>query len=402
MKDFEIMLQLHAEEGAAGVAPPSDGGVSAPTTESYSEPTTDSGSGYSSEPSQSADYSGGGAQEQTSQSDSVVASAGGFEIVKDPVTGKRELRSTSSDESDAQAQESYYTGDRVTDSVGVSSPAQQANTAPYTIDEMSRAMASGDVDERRIPEAYLSQYADYKIKEAQREFTRRTEAQQLEQARLEMEMTPENDAEKAQKYYQALDAEARDRAKKLLNLTDDDLEDLEFIDEDKYNLFNDAVANNKVQLQWQIQQQQVRDRAARAAQEQVMNDVRNFVIDAQKREPNFNAIDVMMNTRYQSMPYKDARIVEDALNATRNGTTSPQQAQVLKRYYEETRKAFYASRNGLNTYPTRSNRPPVVESAGNGQSLSNNYRPDFKALRSAKNPKAKTEWLMNYFGNKNR
>jgi hypothetical protein len=34
MKDFEIMLQLHAEEGAAGVAPPSDGGVSAPTTES--------------------------------------------------------------------------------------------------------------------------------------------------------------------------------------------------------------------------------------------------------------------------------------------------------------------------------------------------------------------------------
>ena len=64
---------------------------------------------------------------------------------------------------------------------------------------------------------------------------------------------------------------------------------------------------------------------------------------AQAKEPNFNQIDVMMESYYQELPYHEAVRVEDAVRRFRNGTCTRADVPVLEGYYEKTRAAFYGA-----------------------------------------------------------
>ena len=87
---------------------------------------------------------------------------------------------------------------------------------------------------------------------------------------------------------------------------------------------------------------------------------------AQREEPNFNQIDLMMENFYQQLPYQEAVQVAAAVERYKNGTCTRADIPVLESYYNKTRAAFYAKQTGLSSAPTPAPKaaPPQVEGAG--------------------------------------
>lgn len=340
-----------------------------------------------------------------------------FELFTDPATGKVEFRArtespeeeegqTEEESSEVSSEEDYQEEEQTQEEIqNTAEEFYKPSEKPqeYTLEEFTYAMANGIVDSSRVPQEYQSQYANFKIDQARAAYNQRLADEQYQRQLLEQQMqveaSPEARIQANKNFYENLEQEANRFAMQDLGLTPDAVEDLEYVDggeQIKANLEN-AKNWHKQRLMGELQSRYQAEQQYKAGQRQLYAEIGEFTKQAQMNEPHFQEIDKMLATAWQEMPTKYGAIVQDALSALAAGTITRQQAQVVQKYYEDTRKMFYAKQNGLSTKPkaTPKKKPPVVEGAGNGRDKSA-AAPDYAALRNA-DARGKKAWLADFF-----
>ena len=276
--------------------------------------------------------------------------------------------------------------------------------APYSLSEFTQALTTGNVDESRIPAEYVPQYAQYKIAQAIEAQKQQAELAKQQQAELEKKLTPEEQQANMQAFLEGLDKEAAKRAAVDAGLTEDDLANMDFMDENDQKAINFKLFKewHRTQLMGELQQRAAVETTAREKQAAIYQDINKFVAEAKASEPNFDAIDKMMNTRFQTLPYEQGKKIEAVYAALKAGNITEAQTVELRKYYENCKKEYYAKKTGLSTTPKPVAKPPVVERAGNGEEIHKEYVPDYKALRANSDPRAKRAWLAEFLRNKGR
>lgn len=276
----------------------------------------------------------------------------------------------------------------------------------YTLDEFSNAIATGYVDEKRVPQEYQRQYADWKIGQAVQAHNaqQRAIAQQeaARRAEIEAQMNPETRQEQMREFLTGLDKEADARAQQDAGLSEEDVENLDLMDDDDPKLINYKLAKewHRQDLMAKMQSRYADEQAQRQRQEAVYAGINQFTEEQRAKEPNFDAIDRMLLTRVNDLTYKQAQVIVPVLQALQNGTINEAQTEVLRNYYEDTRKMFYMQKNGLDTTPKAVNRPPTVERAGDGRDIKSVYVPDYSALAKS-DVRGRRAWLAEFIRNRN-
>lgn len=276
----------------------------------------------------------------------------------------------------------------------------------YTLDEFSNAIATGYVDEKRVPQEYQRQYADWKIGQAVQAHNaqQRAIAQQeaARRAEIEAQMNPETRQEQMREFLTGLDKEADARAQQDAGLSEEDIENLDLMDDDDPKLINYKLAKewHRQDLMTKMQSRYADEQAQRQRQEAVYAGINQFTEEQRAKEPNFDAIDRMLLTRVNDLTYKQAQVVVPVLQALQNGTINEAQTEILRNYYEDTRKLFYMQKNGLGTTPRAVNRPPTVERAGDGRDVNSVYVPDYGALAKS-DVRGRRAWLAEFIRNRN-
>lgn len=269
--------------------------------------------------------------------------------------------------------------------------ANPSGTSVYSSAEMLLAMQLNKVDENRVPEAYRDQYAAFKA----------ANHVGTGQEQGSTEQQPNTDAGNVE-FYTKVNNMARQIAMQELGVTEDDIAAADYTDDqelkDKVENFNAAVEFNRAKifgdLQAQQAQRQVDAVRAKAEHDSVYGEIQNYIQQVQQVEPNFNAIDVLMESRYLSLPYEQAKVIEPALLALKNHTLKREQLPILQKYYEDTRIDYYAKINGAGRIPTPVAKPPIVETPGNGGDLPP-VKTDFSKLRNM-NHREKQAYLSKY------
>ena len=276
----------------------------------------------------------------------------------------------------------------------------------YTLDEFSNAIATGYVDEKRVPLEYQRQYADWKISQAVQAHNaqQRAIAQQeaARRAEIEAQMNPETRQEQMREFLTGLDKEADVRAQQDAGLSEEDIENLDLMDDDDPKLINYKLAKewHRQDLMAKMQNRYADEQVQRQRQEAVYAGINQFTEEQRAKEPNFDAIDRMLLTRVNDLTYKHAQVIVPVLQALQNGTINEAQTEVLRNYYEDTRKMFYMQKNGLGTTPRAVNRPPTVERAGDGRDINSVYVPDYSALAKS-DVRGRRAWLAEFIRNRN-
>ena len=276
----------------------------------------------------------------------------------------------------------------------------------YTLDEFSNAIATGYVDEKRVPQEYQRQYADWKISQAVQAHNaqQRAIAQQeaARRAEIEAQMNPETRQEQMREFLTGLDKEADARARQDAGLSEEDIENLDLMDDDDPKLINYKLAKewHRQDLMAKMQNRYADEQAQRQRQEAVYAGINQFTEEQRAKEPNFDAIDRMLLTRVNDLTYKQAQVIVPVLQALQNGTINEAQTEVLRNYYEDTRKMFYMQKNGLSATPRTVNRPPTVERAGDGRDVNSVYVPDYSALAKS-DVRGRRAWLAEFIRNRN-
>lgn len=236
-------------------------------------------------------------------------------------------------------------------------------TTPYTLDELNDEIRKGTVNESRIPQEYALQYVQYRQQQAKQE-----QAQQAQQAQYQAEQQKVIIAQQ-QQVMQQIDAAAKQQALQALGITADELNTAEFSDDqglkEKAAKYHDIAMWNKQQMIFALQQRQVQEQQAQQEQQNIYRGIQAFAADKQQTEPHFQEINLMMDTYYKEMPYKDAAAISEAITAMNAGTVTAEQCQVLEKYYTDTRTHFYAKKAGLSKKPQKI-AVPKVEKPGNG------------------------------------
>lgn len=343
-----------------------------------------------------------------------------FELFTDPVTGKTEFRVTSSDrtteEEEGQTEEDSepeIEPENNSENEGLTQQ-QEYNEAynnimnqpaKYTLDEFSYALVNNIVDESRVPDEYQAQYADFKISQAKAAYNMKVQEEQMQRERvmkqMQEESTPEARIAANENFFNNLEQEANRLAMQDLGITEKALEDADFSDDggDALRSKLETAKNwHKQRIMNELQGRYQQEQAYRAQQQQIYKEIGEFTANAQKSEPHFQEIDKMLATAWQEMPTKYGTVVQNALTALAQGTITRQQAQVIQKYFEDTRRLYYARKNGLNqvSKPQVKKKPPVVESAGNGKRNISDRGPDYAALRNA-DARGKKAWLSDFF-----
>ena len=134
----------------------------------------------------------------------------------------------------------------------------------------------------------------------------------------------------------------------------------------KVEEFRVAVQMNVNAITREIDAYQMTLRQQQAEAQAFIQEFTPKMQQVQASEPNFNQIDVMMETYYRQLPYQEAVQVEAAIERYKNGTCTRADIPVLEGYYNKTRAAFYAKQTGLSPAPTPAPKatPPQVEGAG--------------------------------------
>lgn len=276
----------------------------------------------------------------------------------------------------------------------------------YTLDEFSNAIATGYVDEKRVPQEYQRQYADWKINQAVQAHNaqQRAIAQQeaARRAEIEAQMNPETRQAQMREFLTGLDKEADTRARQDAGLSEEDVENLDLMDDDDPKLINYKLAKewHRQDLMAKMQNRYADEQAQRQRQEAVYAGINQFTEEQRAKEPNFDAIDRMLLTRVNDLTYKQAQVIVPVLQALQNGTINEAQTEVLRNYYEDTRKMFYMQKNGLSATPRAVKRPPTVERAGDGRDVNSAYVPDYSALAKS-DVRGRRAWLAEFIRNRN-
>lgn len=276
----------------------------------------------------------------------------------------------------------------------------------YTLDEFSNAIATGHVDEKRVPQEYQRQYADWKINQAVQAHNAQQKAiaqqEAARRAEIEAQMNPETRQEQMREFLTGLDKEADVRARQDTGLSEEDIENLDLMDDDDPKLINYKLAKewHRQDLMAKMQNRYADEQAQRQRQEAVYAGINQFTEEQRTKEPNFDAIDRMLLTRVNDLTYKQAQVIVPVLQALQNGTINEAQTEILRNYYEDTRKMFYMQKNGLDTTPKAVNRPPTVERAGDGRDIKSVYVPDYSALAKS-DVRGRRAWLAEFIRNRN-
>ena len=397
--------------GGSNVAPATPSATPAPAPTAPAEPTS---SAPTPTPAVS-DNSGNTAPASKPTSDVIASGTGreglSLELVHDPVTGKRTIRRalpSSQEKAPEQAEQAPTDEQKPVEtptSDQAAKAAEELNTTPskYSLDEFSFALASGNVDGERVPEEYKAQYADYKIKQAMKAFEDQQRAVEQQKAEIEKQLSPEERQQAIKDFYNRVNEEAKNRAMSDMGLTSEEVENLEFEDDEASLMaYKAAVEWHRQRLINDVQQRANAEESARQAQQAIYQGIANFVNEARAKEPNFAAIDQIMQTRYKTLPYAEGRAAEEAIEALKNGTITEAQTDTLRKYYENVRKEYYAEKNNLSATPKAVPKPPVVETAGNGNQLTKDTAPDYNALRKATSVRDRKAWLQEYFMNRQR
>lgn len=276
----------------------------------------------------------------------------------------------------------------------------------YTLDEFSNAIATGHVDEKRVPQEYQRQYADWKINQAVQAHNAQQKAiaqqEAARRAEIEAQMNPETRQEQMREFLTGLDKEADVRARQDAGLSEEDIENLDLMDDDDPKLINYKLAKewHRQDLMAKMQNRYADEQAQRQRQEAVYAGINQFTEEQRTKEPNFDAIDRMLLTRVNDLTYRQAQVIVPVLQALQNGTINEAQTEILRNYYEDTRKMFYMQKNGLDTTPKAVNRPPTVERAGDGRDIKSVYVPDYSALAKS-DVRGRRAWLAEFIRNRN-
>ena len=291
----------------------------------------------------------------------------------------------------------------LTQNIDAAAEAVNAPAEPYNLNEFLNALTSDTVDESRIPADYMKQYADYKIQQAIAAKNKQAEMEKQQQEQISQKLTPEQEQNNMKTFLQNLDDEAGKRAAHDVGMTEEDMENIDFMDDGDEKLVNYKLAKewHRNRLMVELQERANVENTARQKQAAIYQEIQNFTTQAKQSEPNFDAIDKMMSERYKTLPYAEGKRVEEVLQALGNGTITEAQTVELRNYYEATRKEFYAKKNGLSTTPRRAPKPPAVERAGNGKEIQREYTPDYAALRNG-NPREQVAWIAEFLRNKGR
>ena len=333
MNDWIFDLQRFSEGEAAGEAP-------AP----QSAPTAETGAGAAESPA--ADTGASPAVETSVQPDVAIR--------VNPYTGVRELVTPVQEATEESAGTPSAEG-------------AAAQPAPYTADELLSAMTYGQVDEGRIPDAFRAQYTA--IRQQQELAALRAQQQAQMQPPAAQEMPQEQPVPDAEVYRQIQDA-AEAKALQDLGLTREDLDGAGYSDDTdlqkRAEAFRIAVQMNVNAITRRIDEYQYAAAQQQAEAQAVLAEVRPMYEQMVREEPNFSAIDAMMETYYKQLPYEDAVKVEAAIGRFNTGQMTRADIPVLKGYYDKTRTAFYANAAGVGTVPQPAPKaaPPTVESAG--------------------------------------
>lgn len=241
----------------------------------------------------------------------------------------------------------------------VQQPTQQPTQQPvtptfqptyYTPSEMTLAMQLGNVDEARIPPEYQPQYMAMKQKDAP---------------------PPKSEVELRNEFLDTVNKMAKEQALKDTGITQDELDMGEFSDDEevlnKLERYKAAVEINRSKIVSGYGEQ-MRIAQEKANQENAFKqDIANWIKEQQNQEPNFNEIGFFMQEHYKEMPYDKAAQIAPAVQKAMQGKLDPQSAEVVKNYYDECRKEFYARKNGTSVKPSL--RAPSVERKGTGQDI---------------------------------
>lgn len=223
----------------------------------------------------------------------------------------------------------------------------------YSPAELSLAIQMGQVDESKIPPEYQPQYLAMKQQNAPKPPPQKSET------------------ELRNEFLDAVNKAAHDKAMKDVGITEDELSMGEFSDNDEIQT---KVSRYKAALDVARSQiisgysEQVRVEQMKAQQEnEFKKGVADWINEQRAAEPNFDEIGFFMQEHYKTMPYEKAATIAPAIQKAMQGKLDPQSAEVVRSYYEDCRKEFYAKKNGTSTTP--SPRSPSVERKGTGQDV---------------------------------
>ena len=363
--DFELMLQLHAEEGESIVV---DTAPSEPPTPSNDVPVTKDG--------QKASY--------------------GLKV--DPQTGRRSVVMFGGEEETPQAepQEQQVPQQQAQPQQEVPQPNQQdilfngasnENIVPYRdTAELMQAIQSGQVDERRIPMEQAFAYANYK----QQMIQQAMQQQKVQQAQPQQE-------ESRIDFFNKIDELARAAALRDIGLSEEQMATAEYSDNDdvvnRAAQYETSMAWHRNAIMAQVQAEQQRAMAEQAQVRQLYGDIDNKVAEYRKNEPAFEEINVMMNNYYTELPYNEAVKYANAIQAYQKGNITQEQAQALQEYYDKTRVAYYAKKNNLGTLNNPSPRIPQVERPGSSTQGYDDNPVTAEQLRNANDYRVRRELI---------
>lgn len=365
-------------------------------------------------PTQSAPENGGSSNNAPRE---IVA--GGVKLVIDPATGKRtivDVKPPAASQGAQQPNQPAYVpgaanpnaipgniqkqpeGINKTDTGLTEGFLEKTTKEPeYTENELLNALHEGRVDESRIPELYKPQYKAYKQKRFEEALNAQVPTEDT------AEVAKQTAVEANRKFYDRVNQMAKKQAMEQIGITEEELDAAEYTDDkdliNKAQMYEAALQNAQGmilnQTRERIMEQQRAAQNKESEREAIFNDVKSFVANAQQTEPNFGAIDKMLATRYKQMPYEQAQEIAQVINGAQHGQITRRGAEILQKYYEDTRKAFYAQASNVGTVPTHVSRPPAVETPGAGNS-SARERPDARQLRNM-NYQQKQAWFQKYF-----
>lgn len=281
-------------------------------------------------------------------------------------------------------------------------PEEQQPPQPqaYTANDLFKDFAMNRVDESRVPQELEGYYAAMKqqrenamqIAQAQQaQYAQAMQARQTEASKQTQEAVKVPSPNNAAIYARMRDY-AEQKALHDLGIADKDaLDALEYSDDEadneKRRAYDTAVAVNMQQLSAAVVQRQQQAAQVQQASNDMVQSILQGAEAYKSKEPNFDAIDKMMGTYYQQLPFEQGARVAQALNRVvgvfqnRPGVyLVPGDAEVLDAYYQQTRKAFYEQKAGVGTTPRPMARPPQVEQTGQ-IAQSAQPKPDWSKMR---------------------
>lgn len=209
-----------------------------------------------------------------------------------------------------------------------------------------------------------------------------------------------SDEELRNEFLDKVSETAHNHALQQLGLTEEDINIAEFSDDPELR-----KRANRYRAAVEINRKQIIDSYAerlRIAQEQAnrynqfQQGVKSWIDEQRAGEPHFDDIGNLMTTRYKEMPYGEAANIAPAMERAMNGQLDENSAEIVKNYYEQCRKEYYAKLNGTSTTPI--SRSPAVETHGTGADV--DAPVDYAKMLREASPREKPSIIEAWIGSK--